>query len=128
MAQYEYDLFKPEEVHMAIAAEQIVTGMYEKSNAYYQARKVLAMIPKHKNLPLGNHMGVEGWGLHAIHGFSLRKILYWIVAVTAVGLIFVILWLIFMNKTDLQNVFAPAMFLGTLIMMGLAIPQILGVV
>ncbi len=30
MAQYEYDLFKPEEVHMAIAAEQIVTGMYEK--------------------------------------------------------------------------------------------------
>lgn len=101
MAHYVYDLFEPEEVHMAIAAQQVVIGMYEKSNSYYQARKVLAMIPKHKTIPLGNDTGVKGWGLHAIHGFSLRKILYWTAAVTAAGLIFVILWLIFIGKTEL---------------------------
>ncbi|KAK0516178.1 hypothetical protein JMJ35_000781 [Cladonia borealis] len=126
LTNYEFHRFEPESVHMAIAAKQIVTGMYENTDFPDLAKENLQMVPQNIACPLGSQKGVEGWGMYAIHGYSLRKILYWIVAITVLGLVFVILWLSFVDKTDLQNAFVPAMFLSTMIFMGLAVPQVLG--
>ena len=76
-------------------------------------------------MTLDPRMGEEGWGLHAVQGFSLFKILVWITALTVLGLLFVLFWLLFVDKTDLQNAFVPATFLSTMIFLGLAVPQML---
>ena len=125
---YEYDLFEPMAVHMEMASKQHVIGMY-KSIEHHQTQRVgtLAMIPKKTNTPIDDQMGEEGWGLHAVQGYTLSKILVWIAALTILGLVFVILWLLLVDKTDLQNAFVPATFLSTMAFIGLAIPQILGV-
>lgn len=126
LTNYEFRRFEPESVHMAIAAKQIIIGMYEKTDFQNLAIETLQMVPKNIASPLGNQKGVEGWGLYAIHGYSLRKILYWIIAVTLLGLVFVVLWLCLVDKTDLQNAFVPAMFLSTMLFMSLVVPQMLG--
>lgn len=124
---YEYDLFEPMKVHMAIAAEQLVIGMYESTDHNREAMGTLAMIPKKINPTLNYRMGEEGWGIHAVQGYSLFRVLVWITGVTVLGLVFVLFWLIFVNKTDLQNAFVPAAWLSTMTLMALAIPQALGV-
>ena len=126
-AVYEYQYFAPEEVHMAIAAKQLVIGMYDANSNPSQATDTLAMIPKNTMAALGAEMGTEGWGLHAVPGYSLFKVLAWIAVLTVLGLVFVVCWLTFVNKTDLQNAFIPAMFLSSMLLMALAIPQLLGI-
>lgn len=124
---YEYELFNPVAVHMEIAAKQLIMGMDKPIRHQGQAVGTLAMIPKRTNLTLGHQMGEEGWGLHAVQGYSFKKILVWVIALTVLGLFFVFFWLLFVDKTDLQNAFVPATFLSTMIFMGLAIPQMLRV-
>lgn len=65
--------------------------------------------------------------MHARQGFSLWKIIYWVVGMTIVGLIFVVLWLCLVRKMDLQNAFIPFTFMAMVMTLGLAIPQYLGV-
>lgn len=112
---------------MAIAAKQLVIGMYEAKSDLRQANDTLAMVPKNTTAALAAEMGTEGWGLHAVQGYSLSKVLTWIAVLTLLGLVFVVFWLSFVNKTDLQNAFLPAMFLGTMLLMALAVPQLLGI-
>lgn len=124
---YDYDLFQPVAVHMKIAAKQLIIGMHKPINHRGQTVGTLAMIPKRKDMILDYRMGGEGWGLHAVQGFSLFKILFWVIALTVLGLLFVLFWLLFVDNTDLQNAFVPATFLSTMIFIGLAVPQILRV-
>ena len=124
---YDYDLFEPVAAHMKLAAAQLIAGMRKPISPREHAGGTLAMIPKRKNMTLDHRMGEEGWGLHAIQGFSWFKILVWIAALTAFGLSFVLFWLLFVDRTDLQNAFVPATFLSTMIFIGLAVPQILRV-
>ena len=112
---------------MKIASEQLITGMHKPINPRDHAGGTLAMIPKRKNMTLDYRTGEEGWGLHAVQGFSMFKILVWIIGLTILGLLFVFFWLLFVDKTDLQNAFVPATFLTTMIFIGLAVPQILRV-
>ena len=63
--------------------------------------------------------------MHALPRFSLWKILAWIASLAIIGLVFVIFWLVFIDKTDLQNAFIPFTFLATMIMIGLGVPQLL---
>lgn len=121
--QYEYTLFRPETVHMAIASKQLTAGMYNPSTV--EGSTTMAMVPKKTDAVLGLDQGVEGWGLHAVQGWSLYKILFWMGAFNFVGLLFVVLWLVLVDSKDLQNAFVPGMFLASMLCFAVGIPQYL---
>ena len=123
---YEYKLITPEEVHMRIAAAQLVARLHqpEMTNGIHTT---MDMIPKHIGNKAGLNAGWEGWGVHALQRFSLWKILAWLAFLTVVGLVFAITWLVCVNRMDLQNAFIPFTFLSTMILIGLGVPQVLDV-
>ena len=116
---------------MKIAAAQIIAGMHNPKKLTHSIathdKATIDMVPKKKNERLADAMGTEGWGLHAVQGFSLWKILVWIAVLGVLGLAFVALWLSFVNRTDLQNAFVPITFFMTAILLMLGVPQVLGV-
>lgn len=86
--------------------------------------EILHLIPQ-KIVPplLPTAVGTEGWGLHAVQGWSFLKIVSWFLVTQLVGFVFVLLWLTFVNKTDLQNAFVPLVFFTTSVMVGVGICQ-----
>ncbi|RAO73074.1 uncharacterized protein BHQ10_009086 [Talaromyces amestolkiae] len=120
---YEYVLSQPELVHMAIASEQILAGIHDPSKVV--GNDTLEMIPKKVDPLLQPHKGAEGWGLHAVQGWSMWKIVLWMGALTVVGLLFVVLWLVLVDSKDLQNAFTPGMFLVAMLCLALGVPQFL---
>ena len=123
---YEFSRIIPEEVHMQIAASELIAGMYQPEGGRGKST-TLTMIPKRIMVVSANGTSSEDWGMHGLQGFSLWKILAWIAFLTVLGLVFVIFWLVFIDNTDLENAFVPFTFLGTMIMIGLGVPQLLGV-
>lgn len=125
---YEYTLKKPEEVHMKIAATQLIAGIYRPEKAS-GIKTTLEMIPKRIMTQPGSlsTSSSEGWGIHALQRFSLWKIMTWIAFLTVLGLSFVAFWLVYIDKTNLQNAFMPYTFLATMVMIGLGVPQLLEV-
>jgi hypothetical protein len=121
--EYDFKMPHPQETHAKLAAIQIASGIRNFKEGQGK-KEILPMIPK-KTVPpsLQDTMGTEGWGLHARQGFSQLKIMSWIVLTSIVGFAFVIFWLTFINKTDLQNAFIPVIFLSSMIMLLLGIPQ-----
>lgn len=121
--QYEYTLFRPEAVHMAIASKQLTTGMYDPSKV--DGNTTIAMVPKKVGAALGTNQGDEGWGLHAVQGWSLVRIVLWMCVFNSIGTVFVVLWLVLIDSKDLQNAFTPATFLAMMLSLALGIPQYL---
>lgn len=121
---YEYKLLKPEEVHMAIAAEHVLAGMYS-TRRHTKLTTTLSMIPQKKDTPLTDELGSQGWGLHTVQGFSMTKILMWIGVLMALGMDFVVFWLVRVDKTSLSAAFAPVGFFCTVIMLAMGVVQIL---
>lgn len=129
---YEISRLTPEEVHMKIAASELIAGIHQPHEVKGRTT-TLDMIPKRIRNERANGTSSddwsssEEWGMHALPRFSLWKILVWIVSLAILGLVFVIFWLVFIDKTDLQNAFIPFTFLATMIMIGLGVPQLLEV-
>ena len=129
---YEIARLTPEEVHMKIAASELIAGIHQPHEG--KGRKTtLNMIPKRIRSEGVNGTSSDGWssseewGMRALPIFSLWKILAWIACLAILGLIFVIFWLVFIDKTDLQNAFIPFTFLATMVLFGLGVPQLLEV-
>lgn len=93
---------------MAIASRQILAGIHDPSEL--EGNNTLEMISKKVDALLKDK-GAEGWGLHAVQGWSLWKVILWMGAFTLLGLLFVILWLVLVDPKDLQNAFTPGAFL-----------------
>lgn len=51
----------------------------------------------------------------------------WIALLTILGPVFVVFWLVYIDKTDLQHAFMPYAFLATMVLIGLGVPQFLEV-
>jgi hypothetical protein len=85
------------------------------------------MIPKHKVAIQSWDKGDSAWGIHAISGFSLFKILRWIGLSLGLGAAFIVVWLVKVDRTDLQGAFVPVTFLITMVMLALGIPQVLNI-
>jgi hypothetical protein len=75
----------------------------------------------------GSSASPEDWGMHALQRFSLWKIMTWIALLTILGPVFVVFWLVYIDKTDLQHAFMPYAFLATMVLIGLGVPQFLEV-
>lgn len=125
-AVWDFLLTGSERVHMEIAGKQVLMGMGHPGLSHGFS-DTISMIPKKCNGPLGSKHGTCGWGMRAMQGYSLRKILCWLGFLTALGLTFVAIWLTLVSKNDLQNAFVVPAFLIAVLMAMLAIPQILGV-
>ena len=129
---YEISRLTPEEVHMKIAASELIAGIHQPHGGRGRTT-TLNMIPKRIRNERANGTSSddwgssEEWGMHALPRFSLWKILAWIASLAILGLVFVIFWLVFIDKTDLQNAFIPFTFLATMVLIGLGIPQLLEV-
>ena len=126
---WHYRLVSPEEVHLKIAEAQIIAGIHGSVLAS-GFTNTLEMIPKNLATPSQGGPDVNepgSWGMHARQRFSLWKIMAWIVSLTIIGLVFVILWLVFIDRTDLQNAFVPYTFLATMVLIGMGVPQLLDV-
>lgn len=122
---YEYSLTQSESVHMLIAAEQIIEGIRYPDRV--SGLQTFFLVPKRLDPVPTWVMGVEGWGIHAVQGWSLWKVVSWFGAVTVIGMVFVVLWLIYVSKTDLQNAFIPIMFLLTMMMIVMGVPQLMNI-
>lgn len=142
LKSYEYILKQPEQVHMMIAAEQLVHLFHNPDNGIKGDDRILKMIPKRliftsqttqnptsrANTPCPiSDAEDDKWGIYARARFSLWKILAWITGVIVLGLVFVILWLTFVDERDLQNAVIPYTVCAMGMMMGLGIPQFLEV-
>ena len=129
---YEISRLTPEEVHMKIAASELIAGIHQPHGVRGRTT-TLKMIPKRIRSESANGTSSddwsssEEWGMHAMPRFSLWKILAWIASLAILGLVFVIFWLVFVDRTDLQNAFIPFTFLATMVMIGLGVPQLLEV-
>ena len=133
---YEISRLIPDEVydkiHMEVAAKELIAGIHQPHEGRGRTT-TLNMIPKRIRNERANGtssddwVSLEEWGMHALPRFSLWKILAWIASLAILGLVFVIFWLVFIDKTDLQNAFIPFTFLATMVMIGLAVPQLLDV-
>jgi hypothetical protein len=111
---------------MALASEQLIIGIHSPRTVV-GISTTLSMIPKCTRTPLSLAAGARGWGIHALQRFSFMKIMWWITGSTIVGMVFVIFWLVFVSRTDLQNAFIPFTFLAGMVMVGLAVPQLLDI-
>jgi hypothetical protein len=109
---------------MTIAAKQVVASMH-RSRRTVNLKQTLPLIPKKRGQAFNLITGSQGWGMHAIQGFAIKRIFAWIATLTILVLIFAFCWLYFINKTDLSNAFVPAGFFATMMGLALAVPQLL---
>ncbi|KAK1464241.1 serine/threonine protein kinase [Colletotrichum melonis] len=124
--EYEHGMLNPEDVHMKIAAVQMVAGLMDPKTA--RGEKIMTnMLPKKKIPPnLQRAMGMCGWGIYAQMGFSPKRILLWLIFCMILMLTFAIVWLICINSTDLQNALVPATIVLTTFTIILGVAQTLG--
>lgn len=122
---YRHNITLPEEVHMTMSSIEIVSGI---SSPKIGLKKRLAV----KEVPrliregdVSEGLFKVGFGLHAKQGFSLCKIVAWIVSIETFGLAFVVVWLVLFDKKDLPTAFVPVTHLATLIGVAVGALQLL---
>ena len=85
------------------------------------------MVPANTGPSILEIDGHQGWGIHAVQGYSLMKFLNWMMVLTVLGMVFLVVWLVKVDEKDLVNALAPLMFFYTTVLVVLGIPQVLGV-
>ena len=111
---------------MAIAAKQVLANMHGFKRRVKHDKTTLPMVPKKCKEGIKLLSGSEGWGMHAIQGFSITRILSWMGTITLVGIVFAILWLVLVDKTALTNAFYLMGAFLTLFSMAMGVTQLLG--
>ncbi|EME39022.1 hypothetical protein DOTSEDRAFT_39202 [Dothistroma septosporum NZE10] len=123
---YEYTHYAPDEVHQAIAETQIMAGispwrwtriLRPKQVRNQQKSQTLSMIPKRRDPRLRWDQGVQEWGMYARQGYSLYKVMRWMVLLTVLSALFYIAWLALKGKRfeEVQNALNPiSVFIGLL--------------
>jgi hypothetical protein len=126
---YDYVPLNPNDpdltAHKRVAATQVIKGMQNLKKV--SGNRTLRMLPKHLDPPQSWELGATAWGIHAIQDWSLWRVMAWLGALTAIGMGFVVFWLVYVNSTDLQNAFVPVTFFITMAMFALATPQVMGI-
>lgn len=120
---YEYDILSglDKDIHLQIIGKTILAGLRNPLLGH-KSQYVLRGIPKRPAPPILERRPSEyGWAFHPKQGLCLRRILYWVNGIVALGIAFVPFWLGAIDKLDLQNAFAPVTFLGMLVALWLAI-------
>ncbi|KAK2023907.1 hypothetical protein LX32DRAFT_570828 [Colletotrichum zoysiae] len=124
--EYDHGIMEPQDVQMKLAAIQIVNGLRDPKSVRGK-KDMIRMIPK-KTIPpdFQKRMGAYGWGIYAEMGWSLKRMLWWLVFCFVATSIFVVIWLACISKTDLQNAFVPSTIVLGVFTIVLGMAQMLG--
>ncbi|UPK95247.1 hypothetical protein LCI18_006182 [Fusarium solani-melongenae] len=121
---YTHAVPPPHDVQMRAARKQMVLGLMYPSKGKGK-KTIISMLPKKLNPPpLLREMGQVGWGLHAKMGFSQWRFPYWLIFCFVFNIVFVVLWLVYISPTDLQNAFVPTFIATVAVTIGLGVVQI----
>ncbi|KAF5644454.1 serine threonine kinase [Fusarium sp. NRRL 52700] len=121
---YNHSVPLPHDFHMRAAGLQMVFGLRDPKKGRGE-KSIIYMLPKKKNPPpFSKRISEPGWGLHAKMGFSQRRFLAWLCFCIILGGIFVIFWLVFINKADLQNAYIPTFLFTTLLTVAMGLLQV----
>lgn len=113
-----------DEIHRAVAATEIIVGMNDPSQTNKKS-DIRRKVPAHRIETTPSSDPDPGWGIHAVQGWDQCKVLSWLVFFAVVNVLFVVFWLAFIDKTDLENAFTVPTFLVTMMALALALPQFL---
>ncbi|RKL01723.1 hypothetical protein BFJ71_g5052 [Fusarium oxysporum] len=121
---YNHSVPLPHDFHMRAAGLQMVFGLRDPKKGSGETT-IIDMLPKKTNPPpFPRRISEPGWGLHAKMGFSQRRFLAWLLFCIVLGGIFVVVWLVFINPTDLQNAFIPSFLFATLLTIAMGLLQV----
>ncbi|KAF5692856.1 serine threonine kinase [Fusarium denticulatum] len=121
---YNHSVPLPHDFHMRAAGLQMVFGLRDPKKGRGETT-IIDMLPKKRNPPpFSKRISEPGWGLHAKMGFSQRRFLAWLAFCIVLGGIFVVLWLVSINPTDLQNAFIPSFLLAALLTLAMGLLQV----
>ncbi|PNP79455.1 hypothetical protein FNYG_07071 [Fusarium nygamai] len=121
---YNHSVPLPHDFHMRAAGLQMVFGLRDTKKGRGETT-IINMLPKKSNPPpFSKRISEPGWGLHAKMGFSQRRFLAWLAFCIILGGIFVVLWLVFINPTDLQNAFIPSFLFAALLTVAMGLLQV----
>ncbi|KAK2692548.1 hypothetical protein QWA68_007421 [Fusarium oxysporum] len=121
---YNHSVPLPHDFHMRAAGLQMVFGLRDPKKGSGETT-IIDMLPKKTNPPpFPRRISEPGWGLHAKMGFSQRRFLAWLFFCIVLGGIFVVVWLVFINPTDLQNAFIPSFLFATLLTIAMELLQV----
>ncbi|KAF5599972.1 serine threonine kinase [Fusarium pseudoanthophilum] len=121
---YDHSVPLPHDFHMRAAGLQIVFGLRDPTKGRGETT-IISMLPKKRNPPpFSKRISEPGWGLHAKMGFSQRRFLAWLLFCIILGGIFVVIWLVFINPTDLQNAFIPSFLFAALLTLAMGLLQV----
>ncbi|KAF5539216.1 serine threonine kinase [Fusarium napiforme] len=121
---YNHSVPLPHDFHMRAAGLQIVFGLRDPKKGRGETT-IIDMLPKKRNPPpFSKRISEPGWGLHAKMGFSQRRFLAWLLFCIILGGIFVVIWLVFINPTDLQNAFIPSFLFAALLTLAMGLLQV----
>ncbi|KAF5968001.1 serine/threonine protein kinase [Fusarium bulbicola] len=121
---YNHSVPLPHDFHMRAAGLQMVFGLRDPRKGRGETT-IIDMLPKKRNPPpFSKRISEPGWGLHAKMGFSQRRFLAWLSTCIIFGGIFVVFWLVFINKTDLQNAYIPTFVFVALLTVAMGLLQV----
>ncbi|KAF5548340.1 serine threonine kinase [Fusarium phyllophilum] len=121
---YNHSVPLPHDFHMRAAGLQMVFGLRDPKKGRGETT-IIDMLPKKRNPPpFSKRISEPGWGLHAKMGFSQRRFLAWLCFCIILGGIFVVFWLVFINKTDLQNAYIPTFLFAALLTVAMGLLQV----
>lgn len=121
---YNHSVPLPHDTHMRAAGMEMVFGLLDPKKGRGKTT-LIDMLPKKTNPPpFPRRISEPGWGLHAKMGFSRRRFLAWLFFCIILGGIFVVFWLVFINKTDLQNAYIPTFLFATMLTVALGLLQV----
>ncbi|KAF3009062.1 hypothetical protein E8E14_006884 [Neopestalotiopsis sp. 37M] len=128
-AEYEYTQSSHQaehlEAYLDMIAEEVLRGIHDPGAGRDEIH-LTDEIPNKRNPPqLQEVRGTEAYGLQAMQGLSLRRVCWWTAVSYTLGLAFVVFWLSFVDKLDLQNAFMPVTFLAAMLVGALATTQVL---
>ncbi|KAF6802733.1 serine/threonine protein kinase [Colletotrichum sojae] len=111
---------------MKIAAVEMIAGLAKPQSARRE-RTIVKILPR-KILPpqFMRKERTRGWGVYAKMGYSVKKILWWLVSGVLFVVVFAVVWLVYIDKKDLQNAFTPVTLFFTVITILVAVAQLMG--
>ncbi|KAK6196734.1 hypothetical protein LQW54_011243 [Pestalotiopsis sp. IQ-011] len=124
---YEYkDSDRPEFIKIyleTIVARNLLCGIHDTEAGAGETDLIDHMLKKRNPPQLDTR--AYAYGLRAMQGLSLKKICWWTAVGYILGLAFVIFWLSFVDKLDLQNAFMPVTVLAMMLAGAVATTQVL---
>lgn len=105
--EYEHSILNVDTIQLDILAHVIIQGVM-RPKEFERQHQTIPLLPKRKiPPPFERRRAAEGWGVRVTMGFSVRKFARWLAVCMFASILFAVVWLTCIDKTELQNAFIP---------------------